>query len=228
MRPTRGNRHPKLGILSIKNQITKRKILYMHRVLNLKAQNITRKVMEEQSNRPGRTWISNIINDLREIGLETELKEIIKMTKNILKNKLNKALINEEQKSFEQWVKNSKKCTEIKEEKFAMKKYLNVLKPTEAIIILKVRLGMIEVKTNFKNMHENLICEICNVEENLYHLLTCQTKNLDKQKTIKSINLIYQNNQNMTKLAEIAIVIKIKLNKCLTRGASVTSIEEDI
>ena len=55
-----------------------------------------------------------------------------------------------------------------------MKNYLAKLPIIEAILTLKVRTGMLDVKANFKNNHENILCPICKIEiETSSHLMSC-------------------------------------------------------
>ena len=54
-----------------------------------------------------------------------------------------------------------------------LKEYLYVLEPDEAHTILRARLGMTEVKANYKNKFKEINCKNCGETEDLKHLLTC-------------------------------------------------------
>ena len=60
-------------------------------------------------------------------------------------------------------------------EEINFKKYLEILNYQEAMTILKIRNGMLEIKTNYINKHADLTCDMCKNEvENLKHLMTCE------------------------------------------------------
>ena len=56
------------------------------------------------------------------------------------------------------------------------KSYLEALKTKEAVIVLKTRLNMLELKSNYKGQHKDLTCESCGAEEdNTEHIFKCSS-----------------------------------------------------
>ena len=55
-----------------------------------------------------------------------------------------------------------------------MEKYLTDLNNNQARTLLKIRTGMIKIKVNYKNMNKDLLCQMCQIEnETLDHFLNC-------------------------------------------------------
>ena len=94
-----------------------------------------------------------------------------------------------------------------------MKKYCIKLNQTEATTLLKARLGMTKIRTNYKNMYDTTICPVCNKEnETLEHLLKCNTEEIDEAQITNYIHNIQNISiQNLDNLNKIAILIATSL-----------------
>ena len=107
-----------------------------------------------------------------------------------------------------------------------MSPYLQKLNPEEATIILKIRLKMLDLKTNFKTAHKDLSCPVCHSKEDtdtLEHLFACQKISLPENYE----KIIYSNSGTDQILAFFAKMAKaIEKNyskretKCSRRGRS--------
>ena len=95
------------------------------------------------------------------------------------------------------------------EEKKMMRDYSNDYMENmhfeEARAIFMMLTRMIDVKTNFKNNHRNLECEICLTEEDTHHLFKCK-KYQDLNKNIKgeTLQAVIKNNKEI----DVAKVLK--------------------
>ena len=108
------------------------------------------------------------INELIEkYNLELKIKE--ENTKAI-KNYIKSEIQSKNDEEIEKEINEGKKTQMMKDYN---KKYLENLDYEEARAIFMMITRMIDVKANFKNKHKNLDCEICNTEENTYHLFKC-------------------------------------------------------
>ena len=93
-----------------------------------------------------------------------------------MKNAIKKSIKVNEEKQFRLYKAQSQKCKNIAT-KFSTPDYIKNLPLNEATTILKLKLEMTDVKTNFKNKYENLLCEAC-IEgelEDVQHLIKCKT-----------------------------------------------------
>ena len=109
---------------------------------------------------PGKTWRKSTNKLLEELNINN----IELISKNNLKNAIKKSIKVNEEKQFRLYKAQSQKCKNIATE-FSTPDYIKNLPLNEATTILKLKLEMTDVKTNFKNKYENLMCEKCNEGE---------------------------------------------------------------
>ena len=169
--PSKGLLH-ELGIPSIYHIIAKKKIIFMKKILTFKPENLTRRIFEEQAHMPGKTWRKSTNNLIEELNISN----IKTSSKNNLKNTIKKSIKANEEKQFQLYKTQSQKCKNITT-KFSTPDYIKSLPLNEAITILKLKLEMTDVKTNYKNKYGNLKCEACNEgePEDVQHLIKCKT-----------------------------------------------------
>ena len=162
-----------LGILSIESVIAKKKLSFLHRVLNQPDSNITKRVLLEQIKLPEETWLSNTIETCQKLEVTSDLMEIKGIPIEVWKKQVMKAVNRYEDAMLMKWAQQSKKYKSANLS-VCKKKYINYLPPALAMMVLKTRIGMVEVKTNFKNMFADTTCRKCHSEEeDLQHILQC-------------------------------------------------------
>ena len=176
-----------LGVWAIENVISKKKLCFLHRVLNQPDNNITKTILLEQRNLPEETWLTNTLEICKTLGITANLTDIKNTPKTAWKKLVIGAINKSETASLMKWCAKSKKyksnCFKVQK-----KKYISLLPPTLSMIILKARTGMLDLKPNFKNMYSNMTCRKCkNEEETLIHILLCGRK-LTKEKQILILN----------------------------------------
>ena len=104
------------------------------------------------------------------------------------------------------------KVKQLKHETFGIQKYLknNNVKMTieEKQMIYQLRLEVTYVKMNFKGMHEDLKCKICNEEnETQKHILECKILNKDETQFLE-----YEKIKSGNIFEKVKIVRKFKDN----------------
>ena len=153
------------------------------------------------------------------------------------------AIIKSEEEAMAEWTFQSKKYNSASIS-LCKKTYITSLPPSLAMTILKTRTGMVEVKTNFKNMHTNTTCRKCHSEEeNLEHVLSCQRKVPEnKKEVVQEVNNIINdiNKTEDTKLRSLAeeiysaveelktIMVLVPTNPSLESEQQATSDDEDM
>ena len=65
--PTRGLLS-ELGIMSVENQITKKQLMFLHRIMNKPDKTLSKSIMLEQQNLPGNNWLKNVLNSMIDEG----------------------------------------------------------------------------------------------------------------------------------------------------------------
>ena len=183
-----------LGIYSIESVISRKRLMFLHRVLNQPDENITKKVLLQQINLPEETWLSNTLILCEKVGLCDDLETIENTPKYKWRKLVNEAIENVELDKLREWTICSKKYSS---GALSVKKklYINYLPPTLAMTVLKARIGMTEVKENFKNMFPDTKCRKCGSHnEDLLHILQCCTTfNIAEKDVVERMRVILDN-----------------------------------
>ena len=173
--PTNGLRN-ELGILTVKSQINMKKLMFWHRVINMKDHMLVRKIMVEQMEKPGSTWYGGVEKVAEELKLPKEAAILQTISRERWRRMIIEAVKKSENEDLKEWVKNSKKCKDMVPN-LELKEYLVELEPEAAMTIMKARLGMTQLKTNYRNMHTDVRCHLCGEEDDMQHLLGCPEEN---------------------------------------------------
>ena len=230
------NLHPhmgilnELGLLTIENEMMKRRITYLHAMLNGKKQ-IIKEILDQQLLLPGQTWISNTLKMMENLKITTDLLELRDLSKYKIKKIIKEKICKKQKNELEEKFKESRKCKNLQINTGKPQNYLINLSPKRAKIILLTKLGMIDLKANFKNKYKNLDCRMCTSEnETLEHITKCIAipKEIKKQLKIYKINDIEQEIQsdNYERLEKIADAIE-SLTDCLKEQESMIEIDDD-
>ena len=165
-----------LGIMTTKNQIMKKQLMFLHRTLTKPDNTLAKEIMIEQGNLPGSNWFKKAKNNLENLEIDQSIEDITEQTKPQWKKAIEKAITKKELNEFEQWRKNSKKCNHLENTK--RKNYINILSPAKAKIILEIRLGILDVKENYHGKHKDTTCRNCNQQnETTEHFIRCLSGN---------------------------------------------------
>ena len=156
-----------LNLTKIEHIANTRKLQYYVDINNRNENKLEVKMQRLQNNRE--MSYEREINDLREkYNIDICLTgNNTKAIKNYIKNKIKE--VND--KEIEDEIKKGRKTEMMSEYR---KDYMEKLHFEEARAIFMMLTRMIDVKTNFKNKHRNLECEICQTEENTHHLFKCK------------------------------------------------------
>ena len=219
-----------LGLLTIENEMMKRRITYLHAMLNGKNQ-IVKEILDQQLLLPGQTWISNTLKMMENLKITTDLLELRDLSKYKIKKIIKEKICKKQKNELEEKFKESRKCKNLQINTGKPLNYLINLSPKRAKIILLTKLGMIDLKANFKNKYKNLDCRMCTSEnETLEHITKCFAipNEIKKQLEMDKINDIEQEIQsdNYERLEEIADAIE-SLTDCLKEQESMIEIDDD-
>ena len=169
-----------LGCIPFRELIRKRRISFLHYILNQDQNSMLYKfLMTQLKNRKQKDWVSQVLEDIKDLKLNVDMEEIKLMKKSKLKHILKNST---EEKALEELEKKKAKHSKvmnIKHKQIKMQKYLksNGLKMNQEEVqtIFKLRSRMTNVKTNFRGKYDNFECELCNEEdENQKHMLECK------------------------------------------------------
>ena len=175
------------GCVPFREIIRKRRILFLHYILNEDDNSLIKKfLMKQKESKKSKDWINQVLSDIKELNLEVDFEDIRKMQKSRLKIMLNEAIKMKAFVDLAQKKEMHSKVMEIKHERLEMQKYLKStnfkIKIEEKQEIFKMRSRVSDVKMNFKGRYENLECDICKNEyETQTHLIECNEINKHKK-----------------------------------------------
>ena len=220
--------HLELGTLPIRFVIMKRRILFLHYILQQNKNNLLYKFFEAQLRYPQKgDWVVQVKQDLLEINLDISFELISEMSKTSFKFQLNEAI----RKSAFQWLtrkiqdKNKSesntqaKGSEIKYQYLKLQEYFlpSNMNIKQWNLLFAQRAPMIHVKCNFKNSYSDLTCPVCNdsnYRDSQLHILQCKTllngENILVKKQI-SYNDIYSS--DVTKQSTVVQLFEELLSK---------------
>ena len=183
-----------LGMWDIQTIIISKKLMFLHKVLNYDDKNLTKQVLLNQMHQPGTTWISSLEETCKNINIKIEIDNLQKLPKEAWKKEVKQKLNEYQNKGFTTWAKSSKKCHHM-EATNSIQKYLVTMNKENAMTILKERLGMTDVKANYRNKYIDTRCRICHEEEETsQHLMKCFYKdNPGKLEIVQQLNSIIAN-----------------------------------
>ena len=227
--PTIGLRN-ELNILSVENQILKKRLMYFHRLLNMPESNITHKVLMEQKSMPEDTWLSVTMAQIINLKINMNLDEIKNISKFQWKNIVVEAVQNKESNERETWLKTSSKCCQLQVNIKQPSTYLKKLNPANAIMILKIRLKMLNLKTNFKTAHHDHSCPVCKSLQldTLEHLFSCpKLKNTTNLSFPNNFEIsIYDNSDTVPNLAFLENMAEAIQKLLIAREKELKEMEE--
>ena len=206
----------------------KRRILFLHEMLNLNKNEMLSKVFWTMADDPLKNdWIVTVKENLLELGIDDNLESIRIKKKAKFKKEIRLAI---EKRAFEYLKeeierKDMKKIIDIKYKKLKMQKYLQdeVLLISRKKLIFKFRTRMINVKSNYG---KNDLCPLCGVTlDNQLHLLQCNViKNSMPTIYTEEIDIKDAFSNNIEKLNSFAAI----LEKIIQRRDEILESQENV
>ena len=167
-----------LGFVPFRQLIQKRRILFLHYILNESKDSLIYRFLQCQLlNRKKKEWITQVLTDIQDLKLDLNLEDLKTLKKSKLKTMLNCAVKGKAFLDLEDKKKSHSKV--VKHAKLEIKRYLKANKmkinQDEAITIFKMRSRISNVKVNFRGKYESFQCDVCEEEdENQEHLMKCK------------------------------------------------------
>ena len=165
------------GKMPLRFHIIQRRQLYLWHILHTKQTELIVRVFESQKLSPRRgDWVKLVDEDHKKMELGLSHDEISKMSKSKFK-----AIIEVKVKTLAMAELNKLKAKHSKSEKFQSVKFQTAnyltdyrLSRKQQQLLFRLRSRTLNVKMNFSNQHENLLCSTCKLfPETQAHLLQC-------------------------------------------------------
>ena len=134
--------------------------------------------MDAQVRNPVRgDWAQLVKEDLQELGLNLTFSEVGKMSGNTLKTKLKTAVTVKAFEYLSEVQQKHSKSKNIQYSELKLQEYLRSHRSgtiNEKARLFQIRSRMLQLKSNFKTGQENIMCTLCEAEEETQtHLLIC-------------------------------------------------------
>ena len=203
-----------LGILPMRDVIRQRRLNFLHYILNQGSETMLFRVFEKQcKDRNKKDWVSNVLADLEELGLNVTFATIQQTCKVNWKNMVKNIIKEKAFRRLETMKQTHSKAKFLKYQKLEMQDYLmpnDIEKITkeEVQLIFKMRGNITNLKMNMKNQYESFECEVCESEdENQKHVYECkkiwELKNEKKGHLQKYEDIMTGNVKDKIKIARI-------------------------
>ena len=172
-----------LGLEPLRYIIMKRRLIYLQHILKQKETSLIKKFLKTQAIDPKKKdWVKTVKDNLKELDIKLTIEEIEDMPKQTYK-KLIKKSIKEISLKYLLRKRNNRngKGMNMVYSKLGMQNYL-ISEDLDIPIyerkhIFQIRTKMhFKIKTHFRNMHEDIICEGCRISESTTkHTLECNS-----------------------------------------------------
>ena len=166
-----------LGVLPIQYEIDKRKLMYLHRILNLENADpvyVTFTNMMSFDEAGEENWWSEVRKLLVKYHLPLDLQEIKGLGKNMFKDRVTKAVTTYAFEDLCMECKSQKKTAHLTYKSLCVQDYLLKMFPLQSKVIFKCRSGTVDIKTHFTHKYKDLVCRGCGAEdEELSHIINC-------------------------------------------------------
>jgi hypothetical protein len=200
------------GKMPLRFHIMKRRQLYLWHLLHTKKTELIVRVFESQILTPRRgDWVKLIEEDQKKMDLCLSHEEISRMSRNKFKG-----IIEVKVKTFALAELNKLKAKHSKSEKIQSVKFQTAnyltdyrLSRKQQQLLFRLRSRTLNVKMNFSNQHENVLCSTCKLfPETQAHLLQCpqivkHMKTILSDKCKISEDDIYGSLENQIKITKI-------------------------
>ena len=178
-----------LGVLPFRDIIRKRRLTFLHYILNENSNSMIYRFLESQlkSSNP-KDWIHTVFKDIEDLKLNVKFADIKEIRKSTLKTMIRESTEDFVLKSLTQKKKSHSKVMNLEHNMLRMRKYLmpcDIKKTKEEIkLIFKLRSRTTETKTNFKGKYDYFDCDVCGLEEESQeHILKCtEIENMNNEK----------------------------------------------
>ena len=197
-----------LGCVPYRDLIQKRRLMFLFYILKQSPNSMINRFFESQKNHEtSKDWVSTVRRDLREIQIDLSFEEIKLMKKQEFKNIVKRKIEVNAKKKLEEKKSNHSKVKNLKHGYFGMQKYLKQSKMQISVeemqLIFKLRSRVTNVRMNFKGMHEEWTCQVCQEDnETQEHIVQeCKKMNINDLEKIEYEKINHGNVEEMLKIA---------------------------
>ena len=166
-----------LGVLPIEYEIDRRKLMYLHRILQLDNTDPVYKVfvnMQAFQKAGEENWWSGVAKALADYNLPTDLEAIRSMSKDGFRKLVNESITEIAFNCLLSECKAQKKTSNLEYTSLKLQEYLTVMYPNQSRTILKCRSKTVDLKTHLTYKYKDKACRKCgSSDEEILHVINC-------------------------------------------------------
>ena len=200
-----------LGVVPFRELIMKRRIMFLHHILNEEPGSMINRFFQTQLKSPKqKDWVKTVKRDLEELEIEQKFEEIKQFKKGSLKRTLNVAVSKRALQRLNKIKEKHSKVINLNYSQLKMQNYLKgnrtKISQNMAEIIFSLRSRVTKVKMNYKGSFENLECEVCKEEQESQKHIIQECKKMLKIKGNSAKDIDYEKifSENVKQQIEIA------------------------
>ena len=163
------------GIWPYVHVIVYKKLMFMHLLIHSDDSRLAKQIVEfEQQQKLQGTWHSELKLKADELNIDISINHVKSNTKSEWKRMVKKKIQTKINAELHEQAEQKTKLRFLKGKTFQCEEYLKVATAAQCRKIMQIRLNMIEVKSNYKNQHQNTTCVGCHQQaETTEHLFQC-------------------------------------------------------
>ena len=166
-----------LGVLPIEYEIDKRRLMYLHRILNLDIDDpvyLMFQNMRTLSVAGEHNWWTDMEKVLKRYDIAVSLDEIQCMGKDAFRGMVKKAVEKTALSNLVSACSNMKKTSDLRYSSLKMQTYLNKQYPQHSKVIFQCRAKILDIKEHRTYKYDDDICRGCGTAgETIEHILNC-------------------------------------------------------
>ena len=169
------------GIWPYKYVIKYKKLMFLHHLVHSGEDRIAKQIVlrqeqmiKEQNNR--RTWYYELKEwiQITNIDIDISTNKLEEKSKSVWKKELKVKLLGAIEKEFQDETQKKTKLRFQRGKPFQKEEYVKNCNAELVERIMKIRLNIVECKSNFKGKYSDTTCLVCNREETTEHLFECE------------------------------------------------------
>ena len=192
------------GVWPITYVIDYKKIVLLHQIMNSNDGRLLKRIILEQSKQVYANWYNSVKTLCESYGIDISYENLLNHSKKKWKTYVKKIINGKVTEYLQQLCNRMKKLRHVVNDKYERKSYLVKGGKDQVRTMLMVRLNMVDVKSNYKNGNNDLVCPLCRVEEDTTeHIFECkETKMIRELEGIEKSDIYEKDDMNRIRVIE--------------------------
>ena len=163
------------GIWPYKYVIVYKKLMFLHHIVNSTDERIAKRIVKRQEEmRNKQTWFSELHERVEPMNIDIDTIKLEGRKKSGWKAEVKEKIYRAIEKEFQRETNIKTKMRFQQGKAFKMEEYVSTCDAEMVGKIMRIRLNMVECKSNYKGQYTDTNCLVCNQNETTEHLFECE------------------------------------------------------